>query len=359
MTLPAFVQSPSPAQRMGAKSKTFFSGAKDGTYSRHTGGSFLHNLIPSALRSDERLIIEHIREGRFQRSLALVTAFSSLLSGLEVTYEHYIGSYSQRIMYTPVILSGGLCMVSVWGMMNRRVARTLLPVISTLMIADGVLGFGLHVWGIKRKPGGWRLPVVNIIMGPPIMAPLLLSFSGFLGIIAAFLRREDDPTCPPLQARHYQRTLLLEVLPQAISRDVSTVEQDIREGRFQRAMGVAAALSAFLSGFESLYSHYKNNFAYRIEWTPILLTPFVMIAGIGTLWSRAMGRILLPITSLLALLSGIVGFFYHARGLLRRPGGIKKPFYNLLYGPPIFAPLLFAATGFLGLLAGLLRRANS
>ena len=40
------------------------------------------------------------------------------------------------------------------------------------------------------------------------------------------------------------------------------------------------------------------------------------------------------------------------------PGGLKLPFYNVMYGPPIFAPLLFAASGFMGLLASLLRRAE-
>lgn len=309
-----------------------------------------------ALKRDEHLIIEHIREGRFQRSLSLITAFSSLLGGLEVTYEHYIGSYSQRVMYTPVILSGGLCMVAVWGIFNRWAARALLPPVSLLMIADGVLGFILHILGVQRKPGGWRIPVANVIMGPPLMAPLLLTMSGFLGMITAFLRREDDPACPPLLPRHRQRSLLLEVLPQAVSRDISTAEQDIREGRFQRIMGVAAALSALFSGVEALYSHYKNNFTYRIEWTPILLAPIVMIAGFGSIWSRMMGRVMLPITSALALLDGMLGLFYHTRGLMRRPGGLKKPFYNLLYAPPLFAPLLFSATGFLGLLAGFLRR---
>ena len=136
-----------------------------------------------------------------------------------------------------------------------------------------------------------------------------------------------------------------------ITHDIRVAEQDIREGRFQRIMGVAKAISAFFSGFESLYSHYKNNFTYRIEWVPILLTPAVMIAGIGSLWSRTLARTLLPLTSALALFSGALGFFYHVRGVLRRPGGAKLPLYNILYGPPIFAPLLFAATGFLGLLA--------
>lgn len=312
---------------------------------------------PNALVHDEQVIIQHIREGRFQRSLSLITAFASLLSGLEVTYEHYIGSYSQQIMYTPVILSAGLLLTSIWAVFNRWAARVLMPIVAFLNMLDGLIGFYMHIRGVQRKPGGWRLPVFNVVMGPPLMAPLLFMSSGFLGLIAAFLRREEDLT-PALQKHNgrYRRSFWLDMLPQAITRDVSTIEQDIREGRFQRLMGVATALSGFFSGIESVYSHYKNDYKYRIEWTPIVLTPVVMIAGIGTIWSRTIARTLLPITSALALIDGSIGFFYHVRGVLRRPGGKKHLVYNVLYGPPIFAPLLFASTGFLGLLASLLRR---
>jgi hypothetical protein len=51
-----------------------------------------------------------------------------------------------------------------------------------------------------------------------------------------------------------------------------------------------------------------------------------------------------------------IGFFYHARGVLRRPGGARHLVYNILYGPPIFAPLLFGAAGMIGMLASLLRK---
>lgn len=328
----------------------------------HLPGSFLQNLLSPTLVHDEKTIVQHIREGRFQRSLSLITAFSSLLSGLEVTYEHYIGSYSQQIMYTPVFLSLMLCIAGVWAVFSRWAARIFLPIVSLVTIVDGIVGFYMHIRGIARKPGGWRIPVFNIVMGPPLLAPLLFATSGFLGLITAFLRREDDlpwATRSRVQSARARRPVWMEMLPRAISHDISVTEHEIREGRFQRLMGVATAVSAFFSGFESLYSHYKNNFTYRIEWVPILLTPAVMIAGIGTIWSRAMARILLPLTSALALISGTVGFFYHARGVLRRPGGAKLPLYNILYGPPIFAPLLFAATGFLGLLASLLRRAKA
>ena len=322
-----------------------------------SNGNMLDTL-PKKISREGIVFEHHIREGRFQRSLSLITAFSSLMSGLEVTYEHYIGSYSQRIMYTPVFVSIALCIAGVWGVFNRWAARILLPVVSLITMIDGIAGFIFHVRGIHRKPGGWRIPIFNIIMGPPLFAPLLFAVSGFLGLIASMLRREDDPRHSLLPGIPRPRSAWLSWMPRKISREGVLIEQDVREGRFQRAMGVATALAAFFSGVESLYSHYKNEFTFRIEWTPILLTPAIIFAGIGTVWSRTIARTLLPLTSALAVINGMLGFFYHARGILRRPGGLKLPWYNLIYGPPIFAPLLYAATGFLGLLASLLRRAD-
>jgi len=90
---------------------------------------------------------EEIREGRFQRGLALVTAFSGVLAGLEVTYEHYRGSYRQKIMYVPVLVSPVLTAAGLAAFMSVSIAT----------LATGAVGFILHI----RKPGGWRLPVVN------------------------------------------------------------------------------------------------------------------------------------------------------------------------------------------------------
>lgn len=320
--------------------------------------SNLLNLLPRKITREGIVLDQHIREGRFQRSLSLITAFSSLLAGLEVTYEHYRGSYGQQIMYTPVLISPILMIVAFWGVFSRRVARTLLPIVSLITLLDGVIGFYMHVRGIARKPGGWRIPIFNLIMGPPVFAPLLFGISGFLGIIASLLRREDDPMHSTLPGIPRPQPAWLNWLPRGIEREGIIFEQDVREGRFQRVLGVATAISAFFSGIEALYSHYKNNFTYRVQWTPVLLTPILMIAGIGTVWSRTIARTLLPVASVLALVDGGIGFLYHVRGLVRRPGGLKKPFYNLVYGPPIFAPLLFAASGFLGVLASLLRRAK-
>src|SRR3954453_19416842 len=139
-----------------------------------------------------KLLESRIREGRFQRSLALLTAATSVVSGLEVAYEHYRGSYSRRVMYTPVILSGVLGIAGISAVFSRRAARTVLRATSAITLADVLVGFYFHIRGIHRKPGGWRLPMTNIIMGPPIFAPLLFGTTAYLGLVASYLQREGQ-----------------------------------------------------------------------------------------------------------------------------------------------------------------------
>lgn len=274
-----------------------------------------------------------------------------MLAGAEVAYEHYRGSYGQQIMYTPVALGGAMSIAGIWGAFSRRAARTVLRWTSAVTLVDGLIGFCFHVRGIHRKPGGWRLPVANIIMGPPIFAPLLFGVSAYMGLMASFLQREDAPKGELATTKERLLSLLA---PEKEHEHPWTIE--LREGRFQKHLAAATVVGTFCSGFEALYSHYKNNFRYAAQWTPIAITPLLMGAAIAALRSPKAARTWLPAMSLLAIADGGIGFFYHVRGALRRPGGAKKPLYNLIYGPPIFAPLLFAACGTLGLLASLMRR---
>jgi hypothetical protein len=194
--------------------------------------------------------------------------------------------------------------------------------------------------------------MTNMIMGPPVFAPLLFGTSAYLGLIASYLQRED--------ARHVSAsgkdTFLAKLLPAREGRRLLSTEQDIREGRFQRQVAIVTGVSALLSGFEAFYSHYKNNFRYAAQWTPIVLAPALAAAAFASVKSRRIASTALPALSMLASADAAVGFYYHGRGVLRRPGGTKHLLHNVMYGPPIFAPLLFGAAGMLGLLASLLRR---
>jgi hypothetical protein len=300
--------------------------------------------LPAHLSEAINAALEHLRQGCFQRSLCLIVSVTSVASGLEVGYEHYKGSYSNPVMFTPVVLSGVLAGAGILGAFSRLAARTILRWVSSLTLADGIIGFFFHIRGVARKPGGWSLPVTNIVMGPPIFAPLLFGTSAYLGLMASYLRREEDLN------RAAGR------LGEFIESRSSDWRTNLRYGRFQKHLSAVTVLWAFFSGFEALYSHYKTNFRYKAQWTPVLLTPLVMTTAAGAVKSRRIANTALPVVSGLALADGAVGFYYHARGIVRRPGGVKKPLYNTLYGPPIFAPLLFAACGLLGLMASLLRR---
>jgi hypothetical protein len=308
-------------------------------------------LIADASK-DLEIVRNHIREGRFQRSLSLLTAVTSIVSGLEVAYEHYRGSYSRRVMYTPVILSLLLALAGLAGFFSKRAARTVLRWIAFVTLVDAGVGFYFHVRGIYRKPGGWRLPMTNMIMGPPVFAPLLFGTSAYLGLIASYLQREES-THDDASGKD---SWIARLLPSSESRALISAEQDIREGKFQQQVAIVAGVSALLSGFEAYYSHYKNNFRYKAQWSPIIIAPLLAGVAFGSTRCRKLATTALPAMSAVAAADGAVGFYYHARGVLRRPGGRKHLLYNIMYGPPIFAPLLFGAAGMLGGLASLLRR---
>ena len=276
--------------------------------------------------------------------MSLLVAGTSLVSGMEVAYEHYKGGYSNPVMYTPVILSGTLTVAAVCGFFSRVLATTFLRCTSFLTLADGIIGFGFHIRGIARKPGGWRLPITNIVMGPPVFAPLLFGTSAYLGVIASYLQREED---------HGLRS---HAVTASLSLRKPTFGDDIRTGRFQKHLCIVCAVGTFAVGAESWYSHYKDNFKYRVQWSPVLLAPLMIFATLASLRSKRVANTLLPAAAALLMFNGAVGTGYHIRGIARRSGGTRKPLYNILYGPPIFAPMLMAACGLIGALAYFMRR---
>lgn len=304
--------------------------------------------VPRRLGHEGLNFAQHVRDGRFQRSLSLITAVSALLGGIEVGYQHYRSGFGNRVMYTPVLLTPPLVIASLWTVTDRRAAQLALPAVSAIIVVDGLVGCFFHLRGVARKPGGWRLPVTNVVMGPPLLAPILFALPGYLGLMASALHREEDPRPSRWRLRRLGHRSRKGVL--------AAWRHELREGRFEKHLAAATAMAAFCSGFEALYSHYKNNFRVKAQWTPVLIAPLLTAAGVWAVFSRRAAHTFLPAVSVMAMADGVVGSAYHARGILRRPGGAKHAVYNVMYGPPVFAPLLFAAAGFLGVLASLMRR---
>jgi len=133
---------------------------------------------------------EEVAHGRFERSLSALTAMSAAVTGVEVYLEHYRGSFGNKWMWTPVVLSPPLVVAGIGGVFSRKWAKTALPVAAGLYTANGLLGEYFHARGVARKPGGWRLWSYNLPMGPPISAPGLMAMVGGMGLLASMLRRE-------------------------------------------------------------------------------------------------------------------------------------------------------------------------
>jgi hypothetical protein len=135
-------------------------------------------------------IVRDFRRGRAQKLLSAATAASALPLGVEIYLNHYGGSFGNRWMWTPVLLSPALSAAGVAGVVSERAARTALPALSALFVADGLAGVFFHLRGAYRKPGGVREATYNLVMGPPALAPGALTMVGALGLAAAVARRE-------------------------------------------------------------------------------------------------------------------------------------------------------------------------
>jgi hypothetical protein len=94
------------------------------------------------------------------------------------------------MMWWPVALTPVVSLAGIGGVFSKRLAKTALPVVSALLVANSVQGTYLHVRGIAQRPGGWREARYNAEMGPPLFAPALAGMVGGMGLLAAILRRE-------------------------------------------------------------------------------------------------------------------------------------------------------------------------
>ena len=134
--------------------------------------------------------LRNVREGRMQKLLAATTAFSVPPLAFEIYLEHYKGSFGDKWMWTPIVLTPPLTAAGIAGVYSEKAARTVLPVLSALYALDGAIGVVTHLRGVQKRPGGFGEPTYNLVMGPPLLAPGSLCLVGALGMLAAVARRE-------------------------------------------------------------------------------------------------------------------------------------------------------------------------
>jgi hypothetical protein len=313
--------------------------------------------LPTYVAREISLARAEIRVGRFERSMALMAAFAAIVSGWEAYAQHMRGAFSHWLMWTPVGLTPPTVLAALGALVSRRVARRILPVLALISLIDGVVGFVFHLRGIARMPGGWQIGQYNVVMGPPIFAPLLTCTVGVLGLVAGFLRPEErhPPSAPERIGATVGYLWRSRVRRPGPPRSVAA---NIAQGRFQRIMALISAAFAILAGGEAYFEHMRGSFNRRVMWTPIWLTPAMVLAATGAVWSQQTAERVLPLVSVVTFIDGLLGFGLHLQGIQRMPGGFRNLQFNLTLGPPLFAPLLFSSVGLLGFIAALLRRAG-
>jgi len=131
---------------------------------------------------------------------------------------------------------------------------------------------------------------------------------------------------------------------------------NLREGRLQRFLAAATALSAPPLAFEIYLEHTRASFGDKWMWTPIWLTPPLTAAGVAGFVSPRAARTVLPALGALYALDGLIGIYTHVRGVQKRPGGFGEAHYNLVMGPPLLAPGSLAMVGGMGVLAAIVKR---
>jgi hypothetical protein len=137
-----------------------------------------------------RTATHDVRTGRFERSLAALTAAGAAVTAGEIYFSHDGASFGNTMMWWPVAVVPTAIPAGIAAVFSRRAAKTVLPLASAAIVANGMQGTYLHWRGIRQRPGGFTL--YNIESGPPLFAPLLASLVGGMGLLAAVLRREGS-----------------------------------------------------------------------------------------------------------------------------------------------------------------------
>lgn len=117
-----------------------------------------------------------------------------------------------------------------------------------------------------------------------------------------------------------------------------------------RAVVLFAGLAFLMIGIQVTMFHYRQNFHQKSMWIPVVSSPIFFLCGLA-LTLLNMSWLAVPFIALMwfGLLAGLIGFYFHFRGVGVRVGGWAPR--NFLIGPPVMLPLMFSALSALGLIA--------
>lgn len=285
-----------------------------------------HSLQLSAARVPERALAvlpsrdsqPTVRAARRLNRASGMLAFSVLADS---AVEHYRGSFENKAMFTPLVISALGLAVSAHGTAdNRPDAHRLRGTVYAAAALAGVAGTGFHVYNVLKRPG--RLSWQNLFYGAPLGAPMAILLSGLLGVYSERLRDH---------------------------RGVTPKVFGLPAGRALAALTGAGLLG---TAGEAGLLHFRGAYHNPFMFAPVTIPPIT--AGLmGTVAAgppgrdRWMTRWWLRLTTLL----GFVGVGFHAYGVSRNMGGWRNWRQTVLNGPPLPAPPSFTGLALAGLAA--------
>jgi hypothetical protein len=294
-------------------------------------GSALLGGTPVRIGETRKRWVVAIRPARTPNSSATVraarrlnraagTLAASVLADSGV--EHYRGSFKNKAMFTPLIVSALTLGVSVHGTADMRpAAHRMRDTTYLLAAATGLIGTGFHIYNVGKKVGGFSWQ--NFFYAAPLGAPTAILLSGLVGFCSERVRESEPGTRP--------------------------VIFDLPAGR-----ALAAVVGAGLLGTtgEAGLLHFRGAFHNPFMMLPVTLPP----VGAAMLASAAAGgpgrehRLTRWWMRILAAM-GFAGVGFHAYGVSRNMGGWRNWSQNILNGPPLPAPPSFAGLALAGLAA--------
>ena len=258
--------------------------------------------------------------GRRLNRAAGILAFSVLTDS---AVEHYRGSFRNRAMVIPLVVSSLALAVSVHGLADRRQRAERLRHGTYIASAlTGLAGAGFHMYNVAKRPGSFNWQ--NLLYGAPLGAPVAILLSGLLGAIGERVRGTETGARP--------RPLL-----------------GIPIGR-----GMAAVTSLGLLGTttEAGLLHFRGAFHNPFMALPVTVPPVAsaLLAATAVNPERKRRRFTRWWLRLTAAL-GLAGSAFHAYGVQRNMGGWRNWRQNILNGPPLPAPPSFTGLALAGLAA--------
>jgi hypothetical protein len=231
---------------------------------------------------------------------------------------HSRSGFKHPAQYVPFFAGAPLALCLVIHFVTSMYAL-LQNILGWICFAVGFLGFLFHYYyGLYKKAKGFQWTLYHLMYGPPLLAPLSLSLSGLIAISLT-------------AGMNGQRFLNF----------------NLRDLLLLLVGGSFAGLLAqtFILHFRGAF---KSKFMYIPFTLPLLSVPVILIWLAGhQVWLEGALRILLWFT----FISGFIGLGMHLRGFDRQRGGLFLRSFNILEGPPAFAPGLYSTMAAIGLTA--------